>query len=135
MNADFTNTLSEFLTKFNLQVEEMTQNQLAELLRQMIASGDIVRFVGPFASDVKEDPKTVTLSHSQSFHYMPYRDSERLKKQVKERDELLIDCMMFMSEIGRGVHGGSSGDPHIIRAQDMHDKVFALLKGGASEGN
>lgn len=119
--------ISDFIRKFNLEVEGMTQTQLADLLKQMIASGDIVRYVNHLPSQV--DPGTkVTLNHAQKIEYIPFREVEGLKRRIKDLEDLLGENMAYFREIGRGVHGGSSGDPFVVLAQDMHDKIFRLLK-------
>lgn len=42
---NFDNTLAEFVKKHNLAVEELTERQLAEAIRQAIECGDFTRLV------------------------------------------------------------------------------------------
>jgi len=61
----------ETVRKHNLAVESLTEQQLAEVIRQAIASGDIVRNVTHDGS-------------AQAITYIPYREVSRLRDQYHE---------------------------------------------------
>ena len=61
----------EFVRRHNLAVEALTEKQLAEVIRQAIASGDIVRNVMSDGS-------------AQAITYIPYREVSRLRDQYHE---------------------------------------------------
>lgn len=61
----------EIVRKHSLAVESLTEQQLAEVIRQAIASGDIVR-------NVMHD------GSAQAITYIPYREVSRLRDQYHE---------------------------------------------------
>lgn len=62
--------ISNLVQKHQLAVEDLTERQLAEAIRQAIASGDFVRNI------LSDGPQAVT--------YIPYRDIEHLKSRYHE---------------------------------------------------
>ena len=75
-NFKFQASVEELIRKHHLAVEELTEQQLAKVLAQMLASGDIMRYVrvGDFA---------------QCLSYVPYREVERLRGQIQKLKQLL----------------------------------------------
>lgn len=69
MREAFNAVLNEMVERSHLAVDNMTQQQLVDLIRQMIESGDIVKYV-------REG-----LPHTQNLVYMPYAELERAKSQ------------------------------------------------------
>jgi hypothetical protein len=65
----FTAALNEMVMRSHLAVENMTQEQLVDLIRQMIESGDIVKYV-------REG-----LPHTQNLVYMPYAELAKVREQ------------------------------------------------------
>lgn len=61
----------EFVRRHNLAVESLTEQQLAEVIRQAIASGDIMRHVMHDGS-------------AQAITYIPCREVSRLRDQYHE---------------------------------------------------
>lgn len=62
--------LLAFIRERQIQHEQFTENQLAELIRQILASGDII--------------KLVTTDARQTVIYAPFSEVERLKARVAE---------------------------------------------------
>ncbi len=63
--------LDNFISKYNLAVDNLTQNQLAEAIRQMISSGDFNRYV-------------VSGSDKQSIVYLPWSGIDELRAKYNE---------------------------------------------------
>jgi len=61
----------ELVRKHNLAIEALTQQQLADVIRQAIASGDIMRHVSHDGA-------------AQAVTYIPRREIERLRAQYYE---------------------------------------------------
>lgn len=68
--VDINETLKAFAKKYALKADEMTQDQFAGVLRQMIASGDFKRYL--------------TTDGRQAVFYTPFADVQRLKREIKE---------------------------------------------------
>ena len=66
----------DLIQKHNLAVESLTEQQLAEVIRQAIASGDFVRNI-------------VVDSNSQAVVYEPYREVARLRERIEELEKAL----------------------------------------------
>ena len=62
--------VSDLIREHALAVEQLTENQLAEAIRQALASGDFVRLV-------REDS-------AQGVVYIPFAEAERLKSEINE---------------------------------------------------
>lgn len=69
------NSIIEFIKNFNIKVEELTQEQTAQALKQAIAAGDFQVMI------VKSDDG---FSRTQAVTYIPFRDVERLKAKIAE---------------------------------------------------
>jgi len=69
--ADLTKAIDDLVLKHRLAVDSLTEKQLAEVIRQAIASGDFVRHITQDGS-------------KQSVSYIPWREVERLKPLYNE---------------------------------------------------
>lgn len=76
LDDKYQTAIRELIRKHNLACEELTANQLAVVIRQAIASGDIIKQV------------RVT-DNAQNIIYIPYADVERLRRRVRYLEELL----------------------------------------------
>lgn len=74
MNTD---PFGQLVRQHNLAVEALTEQQLAEVIRQAIVSGDIMRNVVVDRSDPSMDGK-------QSVTYVPFRDIDRMRTLYNE---------------------------------------------------
>ena len=72
-----TDLFGQLVRQHNLAVETLTEQQLAEVIRQAIASGDIMRNVVVDRSDPMMDGE-------QSVTYIPFREVERLRSLYHE---------------------------------------------------
>lgn len=70
----------EFARKHNLAVEQLTENQFAEAIRQMIACGDFIRYVQ-------------VNSGAQQVVYIPFAREQELQTKITELEKLLDDAM------------------------------------------
>lgn len=68
--------IQELIRKHDLACEELTANQLAVVIRQALASGDIIKQV------------RVT-DNAQNIIYIPYAETDRLRSRVRYLEELL----------------------------------------------
>lgn len=79
MTADeYRDLFEKFMRAHNIAVNELTERQAAEALRQAIACGDfarLIRFDG----------------HGQSVIYEPYRQYERLNVIIRELRDILAE--------------------------------------------
>lgn len=64
--------IEQFIHEHQLAVEQFTKKQLADLLRQLFASGDIVKYV---VSDG---------SNRQALVYLPFNTDERHRTEIAE---------------------------------------------------
>lgn len=69
--SGLTTLLDDFVRKHRLAVESLTEKQLAEAIRQALASGDFMRAV-------------VVADGRQSVNYIPWREAERLRLLYNE---------------------------------------------------
>lgn len=72
----YQSAIQQLIRKHNLACEELTENQLAVVIRQALASGDIIKQV------------RVTDS-AQNILYIPYAEADRLLGRVRYLEELL----------------------------------------------
>ena len=72
----YQSAIQELIRKHNLACEELTANQLAVVIRQALASGDIIKQV------------RVT-DNAQNIIYIPYAEADRLRSRVRYLEELL----------------------------------------------
>lgn len=87
MNADtfspvrhsFEQAVDRLVREHNLAVENLTERQLVDLLKQMIAAGDIVRYV-------VQEPGC---EQKQCMVYQPFREVERLKARNADLERAL----------------------------------------------
>lgn len=70
----------ELTRKHNLRVESLTEEQFVNVLRQMILSGDIVKYVRP---DI------------QQMVYIPFREVEKLKAEIRELEAKVKELEQF----------------------------------------
>lgn len=63
--------LAKFVRRYNLAVEALTEQQLAGVIRQAIASGDFMRHI------VRDDS-------AQAVTYLPWREAESLRTRYHE---------------------------------------------------
>lgn len=63
--------VEELVRKYTLAVESLTEKQLAEVIRQVIACGDLAWYVR-----VTDNAKMVV--------YVPYAEAERLRARIRE---------------------------------------------------
>jgi hypothetical protein len=68
--SDFTDLFSQLVKKHQLAVEGLTEKQLAEAIRQAIASGDFQR--------------NLCLDGAQSVIYLPWREVDSLRRLYNE---------------------------------------------------
>lgn len=75
---DVASACEELARKHNLACEEFTQKQLADVLRQVLLSGDI--------------QKLVSISNGgQTIIYIPFNKVESLKSKIERLNELLSE--------------------------------------------
>ena len=75
-------TIRRLIADHALATEKLTEQQLAEALRQALDSGDFVR-------NVRVD------SNAQTVHYIPYRERERLKEENQNLRAALEQIIRF----------------------------------------
>lgn len=79
MTNIFDEEIFKLIREHNILDEKLTENQMAEALKQALACGDFVR--------------NIHLSRSGSYQsnvtYIPYREVERLKSQIKRLNDAL----------------------------------------------
>ena len=68
--------ISELIREHALAHEQFTEKQLADLIRQVLASGDIIRHV-------------VRSSGAQAVVYIPYEGREKLLSRIQHLEDLL----------------------------------------------
>jgi hypothetical protein len=86
--------MNEAITKMiqthQLEVEKLTEQQLAELLRQVLLSGDILRYSKVSPPVVLSEDKTIaTFQQWQSVSYEPFRQSTQLRSRAERAEQLL----------------------------------------------
>lgn len=104
MSSDIKNTtlFAEFVRKHSLSVEHLTENQLAEAIRQAIEAGDFIRHVR---------------ANTQMVVYVPFNEVARLRQQyndlsmdVRNKYEAIQECMENMPQGGIGINGPNQDD-------------------------
>jgi phytoene/squalene synthetase len=73
MNTELQNQLLEFVREHQIAHDQFTERQMAELIRQMLASGDIIR--------------NVRTDGAQNVIYVPYADMERMRSRMRLVEE------------------------------------------------
>lgn len=73
---DWEKPIWKLIQEHNLRVEKLTQEQLVDLISQMIASGDIVRYV--------QETGPGQMDYAQKMVYQPFHEVERLTAEVRE---------------------------------------------------
>jgi hypothetical protein len=79
-HAEFEKAMQRFIKAHNIRCEALTEHQMAEALRQAIASGDFVRHVR-------------VLDDSQEVVYEPFRQAEALKSENERLRTALLDII------------------------------------------
>lgn len=75
--------LTKLIREHALAVEALTEKQLVELLKQIIESGDIMRYV-------------TGEGNKQALAYVPFAEADRLRNKVAELEQALAvyECML-----------------------------------------
>lgn len=80
---DFRAKMEEFVRKNHLArmeaEEKLTEKQVAEVILQALASGDLMKHV------------VVGTPHRQAVTYIPYREHERLQSRIRHLEQLLAE--------------------------------------------
>lgn len=79
MSIEFDTVLQDFIRRHNLAVEELTEQQLAEAMRQIIRSGDLMRYVTLRANG----------GIAQVVVYEPFAREEQLKNRIRNLEDFL----------------------------------------------
>lgn len=86
----FTEAIQELIRKHHLASEALTEQQLAEVIRQALASGDLVKYVR-------------VRDNGQQIVYAPFMEVERLRSQLEELQEERRRVVPFISEVTLGL--------------------------------
>jgi len=76
--------IQDFINKYSLKCEEIAESELAEIILQMIKSGDILRLVTPVDFKTNENDYKVTASAATKLVYRPYLKVERIKQDLQK---------------------------------------------------
>lgn len=87
--------VDKLVKDYALACEKLTQQQLAELICQIIKSGDIFRLV-------VNDPSLGYMEVKQSMVYQPFRDVERLRNEIKTLKDALLEITTCQTCMGSG---------------------------------
>lgn len=71
--------ITELVKKHSLAIEEFTQEQFAEVIRQMVLAGDFIRFV--------HNTNNNNFDIRQAIQYIPFYDKQRLQNKVDDLEE------------------------------------------------
>lgn len=77
LNPHFTDQIRRLAKKHALAVEQLSESQLVEIIKQQIASGDIMKHIHYGWNDQGS-------GHKQSMIYIPYQGVEKLKAENAE---------------------------------------------------
>lgn len=72
VNRDYEAAFAELIEKHRIAAKELDERQLADVIKQMIASGDIYKLIAP---------------NGQQFVYLPFAEVERLKERIRDLEE------------------------------------------------
>jgi predicted RNA-binding protein with PUA domain len=75
--------IQDFINKYSLKCEEIAESELAEIILQMIKSGDILRLVTPVDFKTNENDYNITANVGMKFIYKPFRKAEEIKKDLR----------------------------------------------------
>lgn len=76
--------IDEMVRQENLHIENLTREQVAEVLRQIFACGDITRLV------------YVTGTRKQEVVYEPFKREQELMNRIVELEDELRYCKLFL---------------------------------------
>lgn len=77
MNEAANKAIDNLVREYNLAIENLTKEQVSEVVRQLFASGDIVRLV------------SCSGQYRQSVVYLPYSEQQRLQAHINRLEAVL----------------------------------------------
>jgi len=89
--------------------EKLTEDQFAEAIRQAIACGDFL--------------KLVTTDGRQQVIYVPYREVESLKSQVRQLDAIRVAAKALLDDVHARYPGEELRCPHMRALEDAVTKT------------
>lgn len=102
----FTSSLKEIVRKINLSLENFTEDQFVEVLRQAILSGDFQRLTTPsyfvpmgVKVDEVSNPYSLVMKLNQSVTYIPFREKAKLTSDLMKASHCLDIAVTALEDI------------------------------------